>query len=171
MEKTINIDRIKFVSPLKLATVFVHYGADHYDVSRFKTVQNSEWAKPKHGTGYWMSPIDSEFGWKDWCKAEDFRECREGNSVRLKFREGSKIVVIDSYKDLDSLPHHSGRHGSILFSEYPDFETISEFADAIWLTEKGQLETRTSQPKTLYGWDCESVLVINPNSIAETKHY
>ena len=36
--------------------------------------------------------------------------------------------------------------------------------DAIFLTEKGQHETRFSEP-SLYGWDCECVLVMNPSGV------
>jgi len=45
--------------------------------------------------------------------------------------------------------------------EYPNFELLATMCDAIWLTEKGQNETHLSYPISLYGWDCESVLIIN----------
>jgi hypothetical protein len=37
--------------------------------------------------------------------------------------------------------------------------------DAIHLTERGEHETRLSQPYSLYGWDCECVLIMNPKGI------
>lgn len=53
---------------------------------------------------------------------------------------------------------------------YPDFEAmIRSGIDAIWLTPKGERETRFSHPKNLYGWDCESVLIMNPNGISPEK--
>ena len=46
-----------------------------------------------------------------------------------------------------------------------DFKEASKTWDAIFLTEKGQRETRFTHPKNLYGWDCESVLILNSNII------
>jgi len=52
----------------------IHYGSTSFDPKKFNPVLNS-YIKPTGGL--WTSPIDSEFGWKDWCTAEDFRECNE----------------------------------------------------------------------------------------------
>ena len=49
---------------------------------------------------------------------------------------------------------------------YLDFEKIAENYDAIWLTEKGMQETRWSNPD-LYGWDCETFLILNPKCCYE----
>ena len=49
-----------------------------------------------------------------------------------------------------------------------DFEQIrSAGIDAIYLTKSGVNNTMYSFPKNLYGWDCESVLVINKKSIID----
>lgn len=37
--------------------------------------------------------------------------------------------------------------------------------EAIWLTAKGQSETHYSNPTNLYGWDCESVLIMNSKCV------
>ena len=34
-----------------------------------------------------------------------------------------------------------------------------------FLTDKGQWATRSSRPNTLYGWDCDTLLVLNFNAI------
>ena len=48
----------------------------------------------------------------------------------------------------------------------PDYEAmITDGVDAIYLTERGQRETSYSVPANLYGYDCESVLVMNPDCI------
>ena len=50
-----------------------------------------------------------------------------------------------------------------------DFEKmLSDGIDAIYLTEKGEQETRFESPG-LYGWDCECVLVMNPDCITTKK--
>lgn len=48
---------------------------------------------------------------------------------------------------------------------YPDFEAIHEAGvDAVYLTQQGERETRFNDP-SLYGWDCECVLVMNSEAI------
>ena len=47
-------------------------------------------------------------------------------------------------------------------NKYIDFEKLVKIGiDAIWLTEKGINQTHLSQPSNLYGWDVETVLVLN----------
>ena len=52
----------------------------------------------------------------------------------------------------------------------PDLlEQLSKKYDAIWLTLKGFNETHLSFPLNLYGWDCETVFIMNPNCVTEIK--
>ena len=52
---------------------------------------------------------------------------------------------------------------------YPDFEKMVKMGyDAIYLTDKGQMETRFTMPD-LYGWDCECVLVMNPDCVTQVE--
>lgn len=131
----------------------IHYGEKQYQPSKIKPIENEGCVKPKGGL--WTSPINSNWGWKDWCESENFRDCNEANSFKLKFKPDAKIIIIDSLKDLLGLPKYNYHE-----KQYPDFELLATMCDAIWLTEKGQNETHLSHP-SLYGWDCESVLIIN----------
>jgi hypothetical protein len=142
----------------------IHFGSPCYLPKRVKAIVNDNWTKPKGGL--WTSPIDSKWGWKDWCKSEDFRECDESNSFRLIFNIDAKILIIDSFKDLIKLPMCVFLCGSYQ-KEFPDFEFLATQYDAIWLTEKGLNETHLSHPINLYGWDCESVLILNPHCVTE----
>jgi len=129
----------------------------------FEPIKNREWIKP-HG-GLWSSPIDSELGWADWCKSNDY-----GNlSQSFEFEFEGNVFVIDSYDDALSAP--------ILTCDvldykkhYIDFEKLIALGyDAVWLTECGEYETRNfNRPLSLYGWDCESVLIMNPDCILES---
>ena len=51
--------------------------------------------------------------------------------------------------------------------KFPDFEKVALEFDAIHLTTRGMMETRFTPFETpdLYGWDCESVLVLNRDVI------
>lgn len=129
----------------------IHYGSQVYDGNKFKEIKNS-WTKPNGGL--WTSPVDSLYGWYDWCKSENFRDCNIENSFRLKLNIGAKICKIDTLEDLLNLPIYK------TYPRYLDFEKISLIYDCIWLTVNGQYDTRYSEPN-LYGWDCESVLLLN----------
>jgi len=145
----------------------VHFGSKEYQPHLINPIKNDNWVKPKGGL--WTSPINSNWGWKDWCESENFRDCNEANSFKLKFKNDAKIMLIDSLKDLLNLPKRIIDYGNNCKREYPDFELLATICDAIWLTEKGQNETHLSYPNSLYGWDCESVLILNPECCYEAR--
>ena len=38
---------------------YIHYGCTSFDKLKFQEIKG----------GLWASPIDAEYGWKDWCEA------------------------------------------------------------------------------------------------------
>ena len=133
----------------------IHYGSKTFDTDKFKPVKNKNWVKPDGGL--WSSPIDSNFGWKDWNEVEEFKDCREDNSFILELRDSCKILKIDSKEDFQEIEY-------ITEEGYLDYEKISKIYDAIWLTEKGENETRflgIESSADFYGWDCETILILN----------
>lgn|ERR1035437_4124260 len=150
----------KFCTRFALTSpVVIHYGTIKYSPELMKPVDHKRWSKP--GGGLWTSPVDSNWGWKDWCISNEFRDCREENSFKLKFIDKAKILLIDSLDDLIALPKVTFSIGDSYKEQYPDFKLLATLCDAIWLTEEGQRDTHLSHPYNLYGWDCESVFIIN----------
>jgi hypothetical protein len=145
----------------------VHYGATKFHPEIVDPIKNYSWAKPRGGL--WTSPIGSDWGWKEWCDANDFRDCKEENSFKLRFHHTARIVIVDTLKDLEEIPSYPLIPGSESMLTTPDFELVAGVADAIWLTRDGEIATRFSHPHTLYGWDCESVLVMNPQCCHQIK--
>lgn len=143
--------------------ILIHYGATEYKPELVKPIKNRLFVKP-HG-GLWTSPVDSKWGWKDWCESENYSNPREENSFRIELRPEAKILIIDSLSDLKKLPMVES--GLRSFPLYPDYERLALGYDAIHLTEKGQADTNLSYPLSLYGWDCESVLIFTPTVINE----
>ena len=117
--------------------------------------------KPKKG-GLWASPIGCTYGWKEWCEEQDFRLSALEESITFEFT--GKILTIDDLATLESLPFINIEVGSYSRPNL-DFEVIAKEYDAIYLTEKGEQETRLTSPFTLYGWDCECLLVLNKKGI------
>ena len=158
------------------------YNKGEYDPNKFTPIQNRRWNKPMGGL--WASPINARYGWKEWCTKEQFAVCDISNSCQLVI--DGNIMVIDSVKDMDKMPmqreeinskaksYYYGSAGTVrvpaksrtLITTFPDFERmVKRGIDAIYLTEKGESETRYSKPRSLYGWDCECVLILNKGII------
>lgn len=135
----------------------IHYGSKIYNPEKIRPIFN-RYVKPSGGL--WTSPIDSQYGWKDFCKAEDFRECNEDNSFIIELKINTNILLIDSFDDLNLLKWLPFHH-----MEFPDFEEAATRYNAIHLTDRGQRETRMTNPRNLYGWDCETVLILNKTVI------
>lgn len=68
--------------------------------------------------------------------------------------------------NLKNAPLLSVNIGGSFNRGYLDFELLAKNYDAIWLTENGQSETHLYYPINLYGWDCETVLIMNPYSVS-----
>lgn len=135
----------------------VCYGCGvEFDLSKFMPVKNRDHVKPKGGL--WTSPIDSEWGWKDWCESEEFGDL----SVNFRLRFFGRVYVVDSMAAVEALPWRKAEWSDLLM--WPDYEAISD-VDAIHVTIEGERATRYEEP-SLYGWDCETVWIMNPACIS-----
>lgn len=163
METSIATEKLICIGGRLRSPHLIHYGSTVFLPERLLPVRNMN-VKPEWHTGLWTSPVDSKRGWSDWCRMEDYGECNENNSFTLCLKEGARILVIDSMSDLMKAPLWVSNRFN---NKYLDFELISEQYDAIWLTDKGQEETHYSRPTAvdLYGWDCESVLILNADCV------
>ncbi len=145
----------------------IHYGSNTYNPELFKPVTNHKYSannKPKGGL--WVSPVDSEWGWKDFCEVEEFRIDKLSSSFKLKLKDDAKIFKIDSLNDsFDSLLELAKSYSwkNIIGCDELDFEKLSKDYDVIYLTYEGVGETRLSEPMNLNAWDCECMLIMNPN--------
>jgi len=138
----------------------IHYGSSKFDPEKFKPVMDSVLFVKPWG-GLWTSPVDSEHGWREWCLSANPHMLGK-ESFKLSF--SGNIFVIDSRTDLDKLQWETAYGCEIL--TFPRWEPLIEQGfDAVHLTWRGQCSTRLVFPRNLYGWDCESVLVMNPKAI------
>ena len=139
--------------------IYIHYGHTKFDPMLFVDIKNEMFVKPKGGL--WASDINAEYGWKDWCTDEEFRDCQIENSFKFKLKEGSKVLTIDNAEMLSGLPQQESIYRFL--SVFLDFEKIKEEYDAIevFISSDHQLYY------DLYGWDCDSLLVLNKECIEE----
>lgn len=151
--------------------VLVCHGKEEFNPDLFQSIQNNYYGWNKPMGGLWTSPKDSAHSWENWCRRNNFRQGELTLKFELQFVEPVKVMKIDSMEDFYEIP--------VVISEpieSLDFEELAEHGvDAIWLTEDGERRTRfggvfdkksrVSLSSNLYGWDCETVLLINCNCV------
>jgi len=136
----------------------IHFGSARYDPLKFNQISDIPFRNKPHG-GLWTSPVDSKYGWREWCEYESFGELN--NFFQVQFN--GTVLKIDSAEDMEKLSWIEC--DNMHFVSFQTLCGIEFIYDAIHLTVNGEKKTRDSRPKSLYGWDCESVLVMNPKSI------
>lgn len=135
----------------------IHYGADGYEPALFAPISD-EYPRNKPSGGLWTSPVVSEYGWKEWSIENSYGDLER--HFHLKF--SGTVLEIDSVLDMDGFTWLGERYEGISFEALccPHF-----VCDAVHLTEQGESVTRYTHPRSMYGWDCETMLILNPASI------
>lgn len=148
--------------------IYIHYGAKQFDPLLNFPIKNEHcWVKPKGGL--WGSRINASFGWKDWCAREEFRDCKDDCSFKFVMRDENKIAVISTLAQLRRLPHIEN---PIIRSSYLiDFEKCLRIGiDAIelcWYGEEFEKVASGDLYFELCGWDCDSIVVLNPDAVIQ----
>lgn len=166
-------------------TWFVSYGLGEYNPNKFNEIRNSKY-NVKPAGGMWTSPKESEYGWIDFCKSERFR-LPDGftDGFEFQLKPDSKVYIIDTFFDLVRVPYKlkdpmfSGV-GLRFGQNFIDYEEMAKEYDAIWLTADGQWDTRLPEMNglmdvdglsiNLYGWDCESLIILRKECIINVKN-
>lgn len=153
----------------KMAETYIHYGHNTFDLSLFAEPKNRPYFCKPIG-GLWASPVNAKRGWREWNNDSGFRDCEEENSFQFQLTEQARVYHIYCKEDVEKLPLQSS---DIMFGEfYIDFEQISKLYDAIeyHLSEEKPHENYDDGLYfVLYGWDCDSILVLNKNVIVPTE--
>ena len=144
---------------------YIHYGCSQYDKYQFVDVSNKDYFNKPNG-GLWASPVDARYGWKQWCNDENFRECNEKNSFTFMLSPTANIFHINCKDDVLRLPQIE--YSMMRSNIYPDFEKIKESGvDAIQFNLSNDKEGSFDEGLyfALYGWDCDSILILNKEAI------
>ena len=138
----------------------ITYGCgNRFDSTKFHLIENQGFIKPKGGL--WSSPVRSSFGWKEYCENVNYnlKSLLEFFAFSI---EGS-VFVVDTYADMMALPWED--YSSTVPIKLPNYEKMVQSGiDAIFLTVEGNFMTRIKFP-SLFGWDCECVLILNPDCV------
>ena len=144
-----------------LKQTYIHYGMNAFIPEIFVPIQNLPMRNKPQG-GLWASRIDAEFGWRDWCKETGFCLEHLNRSFEFTISDDANKIEIHSVLDLQKLPQQ--KKPNRMFENWfmPDFESLlAQKCDAIelFLSDDHELYFK------LYGWDCDCILVMNPNVI------
>lgn len=123
----------------------------------------------KPSGGLWTSPVDDDgqSAWEAWTGLADYRS-GVPKQARIIPKPDARVFLIDDHADLLALRKLAPLEPAdpAFFLAPIDWETAAGHLDAIWLTARGEQSTRFSEPG-LYGWDCATVLWLQPEFTAE----
>ena len=73
---------------------YIHYGSSKYDPNKFVEPKNNPdgYIISKPQGGLWASKVNSEWGWKDWCRSEDFHTDRLEESFTFELSAYTTIL-------------------------------------------------------------------------------
>lgn len=143
---------------------YIHYGHKEFDRNLFSVISNTHVCSSKPHGGLWASAVDATWGWKDWCKREEFELYRLKTSFSFHLAPTANVLVIDNVDCLKGLPRLELNEFSHDLWVSLDFEKIRDSGvDAIELV----LSSDQRLYWELYGWDCDSILIMNPDVIIE----
>lgn len=143
---------------------YIHYGHIEFRHDKFNPIVNSSAWSTKPTGGFWASDIKAKYGWKDWCKDEDFRRCDKSNSFTFCLKDDARVLVINSKNDLVNLPKAKNGYAALGWVAL-DFEALSRNYDAI----EANISKDDDLYFALYGWDCDSILIMNPDVVVDKK--
>lgn len=148
--------------------IYKHCGSEFFDRNKFVDIRNKEgWVKPEGGL--WASCVDDDYSWEQWVEGNDYRKDYYKSSHFLFKLNSDKILTITNHNQLFHLPQQRNDDANYLTNLtdwiFLDFEELKEKYDAI--------DVKISKDYELYhylmGWDCDSILVLNPDVIEEVE--
>ena len=143
-------------------STYIHYGHKYFMQRNFREIRNRQWVKPTGGL--WASDVNAPYGWKQWCENENFCDCQEENAFRFQLAAGANVLHIRRKEDLNDLPKEKSEYSGSM--KFLDFEAIRKSGiDAIEL----HLSEDYRLYWDLYGWDCDCILIMNPDIVIEKE--
>lgn len=143
---------------------YVHYGMNCFIPKVFQPIQNIPFRNKPNG-GLWASRKDARFGWKEWSEENEFHLEGLNRSFEFVLSDNANVMEIHSVSDLKKLPQQDISGILSLFvskSIFLDFEKILKSGvDAIELF----LSDDMALYYKLYGWDCDCILIMNPDIV------
>lgn len=155
-----------------MSVTYIHYGSDKFDKNLFEPIRKrfDDWNKPLGGL--WASREGDKDGWKQWSIDNEFHEDRLEHSFTFTLKPSANVVSIYKPKDVDILPRLYTENPYTHRNFIPDFEEcVRRGIDAIEIVDIYGMDDSNndflldSVYYKLYGWDINSILILNPDIV------
>ena len=139
--------------------VYVHYGSRKFDRSKWTPISNRMWMTKPLG-GLWGSRVGDKHGWANWCRENDFRlDSLKHGKFKFSIAPGANVLELKSREDFVGKPWFQV-YTSCFTANFINFvEMAAAGVDAVEVTNIDDLYF------DLYGWDCNSIVVLNPEVV------
>lgn len=162
---------MKELSDGKLYVTYWSKSKPPFDPNKIEIVLgDAKYSINKPQTAFWGSPIDADWGWKEWCKAEEFGDYDWDNPIYFRLKSNSVILKIDIF-DLreEVLGEYISKNDFMpRYLSNLDFNKIVEDGiDAVELMDGriGHLFLNNDYEFMFNSWDCESIVILNKDVI------
>lgn len=148
---------------------YIHYGSPKFVAGLFHTITNCDGFNKPRG-GLWASPVDAEYSWREWVEGNNFYPERLAKSFEFKLSDSARVLELtpenvwelpEDEKAFMKRDRHERNALSMVYGI--DFEALAREYDVL----ECSLSRYPSLYWSLYGWDCDSILVMNPDVIVE----
>lgn len=156
--------------------VYIHWGSKTFNTLIGFPIEN-KYLSTKPKGGLWASRVGATYGWLSVHDNLINRKYESDNFFKFTLKESSTNCVIHSFSDLGSLPLSKDETG--VFHIYPTKDNLMEYCidfeeclrmgiDAIelcWFGSEWEDVRKDALSYSLYCWDCDSIVVLNPNVV------
>ena len=147
--------------------IYVHYGHEKFEPEKLLNRKRDPFLQKYKPTGLWGSPVDSEWGWIDWCKSEGFRPERLKTSFKFKIDPSARILEVRNPDDVRSYiiaEEHRFPDDTIFYDYSLDTSQIEKEYDGMEVYMNDNYNELHNTP-IFYVWDVDSLVVWNPDMV------
>ena len=139
---------------------YIHYGCPEFKREKFVMPSTRKYNNKPKG-GLWASDVNAKYGWKNWCEENGWDGCSLNQSFSFHLSNKANVIHINWLSDLHQLPEQDCDLELTCLRTVDYEKLIADGIDAI----EFNISNDWNLYMGLYGWDCDSLLVLNPDVI------
>ena len=147
--------------------IYITFGSSEYKPDMLRSAVCKTEPRRDKPNGLWASPKDAGISWESWCRSEKFRLSTLDESFEFTLSYGAKILEIHDPEDIIEyvLPVNER-----FFAYKLDHEALRQDYDGMELFLSDNYQAlRWDKYDIFYTWDCDSIVIWNPDVIKPLK--